>query len=115
MNNADEKALAQSIATGLENARQKALEEAVKQRYKTNNPKLKVSVADGYKILYVKVVFTISNTAILKLGDATVASGELVEIAGTPASVEFTVGNSTSATNGQIKVKGITVVYMANA
>ena len=83
--------------------------------YQTNNPKLKVSVADGYKILYVKVVFTISNTAILKLGDATVASGELVEIAGTPASVEFTVGNSGSATNGQIKVKGITVVYMANA
>ena len=81
--------------------------------YQTNNSTITVKVKDAYAEQYVldDVVFayTIASTGILMDGSTSVASGTLVAINGT--SKTFTMGNTGSATNGQVKITSISASY----
>ena len=78
--------------------------------YQTNSPVVTVAAANGYNLVSVSFTFAVSNTGALFYNSENVASGSTVSVSG--SSVQFTVGNSGSATNGQVKITSITVVYI---
>ena len=57
----------------------------------------------------VTFTFTVANTGTLNYNSSALASNTAVAVSGTSA--EFTVGNSGSATNGQVKITAISVSY----
>jgi hypothetical protein len=57
----------------------------------------------------VKVTYTVDKTGILTLNGSNVASGTVVEV--NAPSVTFSVGNTGTATNGQVRITAIEVVY----
>ena len=78
--------------------------------YQNKSGNVVISLASGYKLKSVSFVYEVTNTATLKDSKgAVVASGDVYE---TDAStVEFTVGNTASATNGQVRIKEVTIKY----
>ena len=78
--------------------------------YQTENPSITVTAADGMTIVSVKIIYNVSNTGVLKLNGTNVTSKTEVDI--DAASVTFNVGNTGSATNGQVKITAIEVTYM---
>ena len=78
--------------------------------YQSENAALTISVPEGYELESVTFTFDVVNTGQLNdpNGNA-VATGQSVSVSGTSAT--FTVGNSESASNGQIKFKSISVTY----
>ena len=78
--------------------------------YQANNPKVAVTVPEGCVITSVTFTYTVGNTGTFKYGDTVLTSGTAVAIDNL-AKAEFTVGNSGSATNGQVKITGISVTY----
>ena len=77
--------------------------------YQTESPKLKIEVAEGCTIKTVKITYNISNTGVLQFNSSNITSGKAVDV--NASSIEFAVGNTGSATNGQVKVTAIEVVY----
>jgi hypothetical protein len=77
--------------------------------YQTENPKLIVTAADGYLLNSITVTYNVSNTGILIYNNTKINSPATVAVSG--SSVEFSVGNSGTATNGQVKVTAISVTY----
>lgn len=80
--------------------------------YQTESASITISVAEGYTLVSVKPTYNVTNNGVLKNGDVTIESGTTVNASGT--SVTFTVGNSGSATNGQVKFTNIDVVYVSD-
>lgn len=80
--------------------------------YQTEAPSLTISAKENYKILSVKITYTFENTSVLTYNSLNVASGTVVDV--NAASITFGVGNTGSATNGQVRVTAIEVVYQAN-
>ena len=78
--------------------------------YQTETPSLTIAAKEG-TISSVTVTYTINNTGVLTLNDANVESGAACVV--NAASVTFGVGNTSSATNGQVRVTQIDVVYSA--
>jgi len=64
-----------------------------------------ITAGTGCALTSVNITFAIGNTGTL----GTLTSGEAAEASGSSAT--YTVGNSGSATNGQIKIRSITVNY----
>lgn len=87
------------------------------QNSTTGNSVLTIALPEaGYSLLSVTFTFTVSNTGILVLNsDKTtkLTSGTAYECSGT--SLELTVGNSGTATNGQVRITGIEVKYTYDA
>ena len=79
--------------------------------YQTGNAVMTVSASNGALITSVTVNFTINNTGILRYDENVITSGSPVSI-NSLSSVGFDVSNSTSATNGQIRVTSISVTYV---
>lgn len=80
--------------------------------YRGNKGDLTISVGEGYKIVSVKVSFTVGNSGTLLNGDTSVSSNDVVMVDNT--TITFTVGGGASGkTNGQIRVTAIEVVYIA--
>ena len=79
--------------------------------YQTNNAVVTLTAAAGYKLVSVVFTFTVTNTGAFLFNEVAFASGELVALSGSTA--QFKVGNSGSATNGQVRVTAVTVVYDA--
>ncbi len=77
--------------------------------YQTESAKLIVTAADGYLLNSITVTYNVSNTGILVYNNTQISSPATVTVSG--QSVEFSVGNSGSATNGQVKVTAISVTY----
>ena len=77
--------------------------------YQNETPSLTISAAAGYEIQTVKMTYTIGNTGVLTLDGSQIASEAACEI--NAVSVTFSVGNTTSATNGNVQVSAIEVVY----
>ena len=77
--------------------------------YQNETPSLTISAAEGYEIQTVKVTYSVSNTGVLTLDGSNVASETACEI--NAASVTFGVGNTSSATNGQVRITKIEVTY----
>lgn len=77
--------------------------------YQTESPKLIVTASDGYLLNSITVTYNVTNTGVLIYNNAQISSPATVTVSG--SSVEFSVGNSGSATNGQVKVTAISVTY----
>lgn len=68
-----------------------------------------VTAASGCTLASVKFTFGVSNTGALFNGNDAMTSGTAVSASGSSAA--YTVGNSGSATNGQVKITAIEVKY----
>ncbi|MBO4721575.1 MAG: chitobiase/beta-hexosaminidase C-terminal domain-containing protein [Muribaculaceae bacterium] len=77
--------------------------------YQNENPKLIVTAASGYILNTITVTYNVENTGILVYNSTNISSPATVTVSGSRA--EFSVGNSASATNGQVRVTAISVTY----
>ena len=77
--------------------------------YQNESPAIKIEAAAGKTIVSVKVTYDVSKTGILTLNGANVESATLVEV--NANSITFGVGNTGTATNGQVRITAIEVVY----
>ncbi|MBR6864841.1 MAG: Ig-like domain-containing protein [Bacteroidales bacterium] len=78
--------------------------------YQNRNGNVTIQVAEGCELKSVSLTFSVSNTGVLlDANGATVTSGSKNTVSGT--SVTYTVGNSGSATNGQVRITAVEVVY----
>lgn len=77
--------------------------------YQTESATLTISATAGYEIQTVKVTYTNLNDGVLTLDGSNVTSAKECEI--NNSSVTFSVGNTASATNGQVRISAIEVVY----
>lgn len=81
--------------------------------YQNKQGNVIISVADGCELQSVKLTFGTTNNGILQdATGATVASGTAYTVSG--QSVTYTVGNSNSGTNGQVRITAVEVVYTGN-
>ncbi len=79
--------------------------------YQTESPTITISAKQGYKIVSVKINYTSYKTGVLTKDSVNVATGTTVTVDGT--SIAFSVGNTGTATNGQVRITSIEVVYVA--
>jgi hypothetical protein len=77
--------------------------------YQTGSAKVTITASNGKTIKSVKVSYAIEKGGVLKNGSTTVSSGTVVTVNAT--SITLTVGNSGSATNGQVRITAIEVIY----
>ena len=77
--------------------------------YQNDSPKLYVTAADGFLLNSITVTYTVENTGILIYNNINVSSPATVSVSGTMA--EFSVGNTGTATNGQVRITAISVTY----
>ena len=77
--------------------------------YRSDSGTLTISVAEGYAIVSITLTYEIYNNGILVFNGTNVASG--TELTINSNSAVFGVGNTNSATNGQIGITNIDVVY----
>ena len=76
--------------------------------YQTESASITIATKSG-TLSSVTITYAIKNTGELKDGETAVVSGTAVSVIGD--SKTFTVGNSGSATNGQVKITAIAVTY----
>lgn len=79
--------------------------------YQTENPTLTVSAGEGYVIKSVKITYKSSNGGVLLNNEKQVMTNDTCDV--NANTITYTVGNTGSATNGQVKVTAIEVVYQA--
>lgn len=77
--------------------------------YQNETPSIVVTAAEGKTIVSVKVTYTVKNTGVLTLNGEPVESDAVVEVDG--STVTFSVGNTGTATNGQVRITAIEVIY----
>lgn len=80
--------------------------------YQTESPSLTISSVDGYTINTVKITYSVDKGGTLIYNDSAISSNTIVNV--NASSITFGVGNTGSATNGQVRVTAIEVVYQAN-
>lgn len=73
---------------------------------------LRIAAASGYTIESVTVEYGNKNNGTLVHSSSSIASGDKVTV--NASSIDFTVGNTESATNGQVAISKITVKYSAD-
>lgn len=81
--------------------------------YQNETPKLTITAASGYTLNTVTVTYGSQNNGVLLQGSTQIASDTEVSASGN--SIEFGVGNTGSATNGQVRVTKITVTYSGSS
>lgn len=81
--------------------------------YQNENPRVTITAKAGCTILRVKITYEIDKTGILTNADKTVqyASGDVIAV--NASTVTFSVGNTGTATNGQVRITAIEVEYAA--
>lgn len=79
--------------------------------YQSENATLTLSAASGYSLVSVKVTYAVKSGGTLVYNSNNIASGTVVTASG--SSIQFSLGNTGTATNGQVRVTGIEVVYAA--
>lgn len=77
--------------------------------YQGEEAKLIINAANGATLKSVKVEFTVTNNGALTYEGNAITSGTEFEVSGTSA--ELVVGNSGTATNGQVRFTSIEVTY----
>ena len=79
--------------------------------YQTANSTLTIEAMEGYEIVSVKITYNQSNAGTLLLDETAIESKSVVDVNDT--SITFGVGSTSDATNGQVKIKSIEVIYVA--
>ena len=77
--------------------------------YQSGSAKLTITAATGHSLISATITYSVQNTGVLNYSGSAVASGTEVSLSG--SSAEFSVGNSGTATNGQVRITKIAVVY----
>ena len=72
-------------------------------------PSTVVKAAEGKTITSVKITYISQNTGVLTQGTTQIESGSVVTV--NANSITFGVGNSGTATNGQVRITAIEVIY----
>ena len=80
--------------------------------YQSENPELTITALNGKNIVSVKITYESRNTGMLTLNGVNIESDTTV-IMVNANSVTFSVGNTSTVTNGQIRVTAIEVVLEA--
>lgn len=80
--------------------------------YQSENPSLSISAVVDYTIKTVKITYSVSNGGVLTYNKNNISSGTEVDV--NLSSITFGVGNTGEATNGQVRVTAIEVVYQEN-
>ena len=80
--------------------------------YQNESPSLKISAVSGYTIKTVKITYSVKNSGTLTLNSSKIESG--TEVVVDADTINFGVGNTGTATNGQVQVTEINVVYKKN-
>ena len=80
--------------------------------YQTNKAVVTISATGGKELVSVKFTYTVTNGGVLldALG-AQVASGQVSACASGATSAAYTVASTTGATNGQVRISAVEVVY----
>ena len=78
--------------------------------YQNESPTLTISVADGYKLIDVKIDYIPNNNGTLLYKNEMKASESVISTS--CQSLVYYVGNTNTATNGQVRVTGIEVTYV---
>lgn len=81
--------------------------------YQNKKGDVTFTAAEGYRIQSVTLKYNISNGGTLLNGTKTCASETAITV--NANSITLTVGNSGTATNGQVKIKQFTVIYTTDA
>jgi hypothetical protein len=76
--------------------------------YQNEKPQI-VIAAEGKTIVSVKITYTVDKTGVLTLNGENVASDTVIEV--NASSITFSVGNTGTVTNGQVRISAIEVVY----
>lgn len=79
--------------------------------YQTENAKVTFTLSDGYKFQDAKITYKVSNTGILVYDGTNVSSDTSLNVTD-KSSFEFGVGNSGTATKGNIQIISIYVKYI---
>ncbi|MBO7317129.1 MAG: hypothetical protein J6U43_00205, partial [Bacteroidales bacterium] len=79
--------------------------------YQTENPALTLSAAEGGSIVSVKITYSVEKSGILTLNGINVTSGTVADV--NKETITFGVGNTGTATNGQVRITEIEVIYIA--
>ena len=77
--------------------------------YQNETPSVTISAKNDCTISSVKITYTTSNNGVLTLNGSNISSGTAVTVES--SSVKFGVGNTGTATNGQVRITAIEVVY----
>ena len=77
--------------------------------YQSEEGKLTITAASGKTITSVKITYTVDKTGVLTLNGANVDSDAVVTV--NANTITFGVGNTGTATNGQVRISAIEVVY----
>ena len=77
--------------------------------YQNENPKITFTSTQGATIVSIKISYTNSNTGTLTLNNNEVETNTVVPVNGN--SITFSVGNTGTATNGQVRITAIEVIY----
>lgn len=78
--------------------------------YQTNSPVVQISIPESNQLVSVKFTYGQSNGgSLVDAAGSTVASDSVVNVSGSTA--KFSVTSTTGATNGQVKMTAVTVVY----
>ena len=77
--------------------------------YQTEAATVTVQAKEGIVIVSVKITYNVSNTGVLTHNNNNITSEAVVKV--NANSVEFSVGNTDTAANGQVRITAIEVVY----
>ncbi len=77
--------------------------------YQTDSSTLTIIAKEGCSIVSVKITYTVDKNGILTQNASNIASGTVVNV--NASSIAFGVGNTGEATNGQVRITEIEVVY----
>lgn len=77
--------------------------------YQQNSGKMTITAKNGYTLKSVTVTFSVDNTGKISYNGSALTSGTAMTVSGTSA--EFVIGNTETATNGQVRVTEISVTY----
>lgn len=77
--------------------------------YQTESPTITILSKNGKSIVSVKITYTVNNNGVLTYSEENITSGTVVNV--NAAEATFGVGNTGLATNGQVRITAIEVVY----
>ncbi len=77
--------------------------------YQKGSPSIVIKAAEGKTIISVQITYTPNNTGCLTLNGENVESDKVIMV--NANSIEFSVGNTGTADNGQARITAIEVVY----
>ena len=81
--------------------------------YQSEDPSITFTAVSGYKIVSIIITYEVDKTGVLVSADGATQYASGTSITVNAGTVTFGVGNTGSATNGQVRITAISVVYVA--